>query len=305
MLNPRNPIIREFFRENPGVGLAMQGDVLVPRGFAHEEGKEVMVEFDPDYGAAWLAFANCKGLWLGEASHREEMTGTAERHFSSVEELECLASAAVVHASQREKGEEGAMDTSLDGLVAIIEDGMGTELVLFEMAARVHPQYTLDAGGRGPAAAEELHPPVRAGVDGQLVSPPRALTPRALVLGSVIGAVMCLSNLYVGLKTGIAFPVALIACVVGVGVWRVWARLRPSRAGMGLSLAETSAMQSTASSAGYSTGGTIITRRAWRGSCSRASTLRAGRSCCGRGWCRRWECSLPCRSSARFFGGSR
>lgn len=146
VLNPRNPIIRKFFRENPGVGMAMQGDVLVPRGFAHEEGKEVIVEFDPDYGAAWLAYANCKGLWLGEASHREEMTGTAERHFSSVEELECLASAAVVHASQREKGEEGAMDTSLDGLVAIIEDGMATELVLFEMAARVHPQYTLTLG---------------------------------------------------------------------------------------------------------------------------------------------------------------
>lgn len=146
VLNPRNPIIRRFFRENRGVGLAIRGDVLVPRGFAHEEGKEVVVEFDPDYGAAWLAYANCKGLWLGEASHREEMTGTAERHFSSVEELECLASAAVVHASQREKGEEGAVDTSLDGLVAIIEDGMATELVLFELAARVHPQYTLTLG---------------------------------------------------------------------------------------------------------------------------------------------------------------
>lgn len=88
--------------------------------------------------------------------------------------------------------------------------------------------------------------------------PPSALTPRALVLGSLIGAVMCLSNLYVGLKTGIAFPVALIACVVGLGVWRVLARIWPSKAGSGFSLVETSAMQSTASSAGYSTGGTII-----------------------------------------------
>jgi tetratricopeptide (TPR) repeat protein len=147
VLNPRNPILRKFFRENPGSGLAVRGDVLVPRGFAHEEDKEVVVEFDPDYGAAWLAYANCKALWLGEASHREAMTGTDEPHFSSVEELECLASAAMVHASQREKGEEGGtMDLSLDGLVAVIEDGMATELVLFEMAARVHPQYTLTLG---------------------------------------------------------------------------------------------------------------------------------------------------------------
>lgn len=87
---------------------------------------------------------------------------------------------------------------------------------------------------------------------------PRALTPRALVLGSVIGAVMCLSNLYVGLKTGLGFPVALLACVVGLGTWRALAGLRPSRPGSGLTLRETSAMQSTASSAGYSTGGTII-----------------------------------------------
>jgi putative OPT family oligopeptide transporter len=86
--------------------------------------------------------------------------------------------------------------------------------------------------------------------------PPRALTPRALVLGSLIGAVMCLSNLYVGLKTGFGFPVALLACVVGLGTWRTLARLL--RASPGFSLLETSAMQSTASSAGYSTGGTII-----------------------------------------------
>ncbi|WP_309891599.1 OPT family oligopeptide transporter [Archangium sp.] len=77
-----------------------------------------------------------------------------------------------------------------------------------------------------------------------------ALTARALALGSGIGAVMSLSNLYVGLKTGLAFPVALIACVVGFGTHRVLA----SR----LSLREASALQSTASSAGYATGGTLI-----------------------------------------------
>jgi uncharacterized oligopeptide transporter (OPT) family protein len=68
---------------------------------------------------------------------------------------------------------------------------------------------------------------------------------------------MCLSNLYMGLKTGLIFPVTLIACIVGLGAWRGLARLRPPRPGAELSLLEVSAMQSTASSAGYSTGGTI------------------------------------------------
>jgi uncharacterized oligopeptide transporter (OPT) family protein len=89
--------------------------------------------------------------------------------------------------------------------------------------------------------------------------PPSALTPRALALGSLIGALMCLSNLYVGLKTGLAFPAALIACVVGLGLQRALLRLSPSRFGPPLSLRETSAMQSAASSAGYSTGGTLVT----------------------------------------------
>lgn len=143
VLYPRNPLMRQFFKQNRGVGMGMLDDVLVPRGFAREEGGVVLVEFDPDYGAAWLAYANCKALWEGEPSHREEMTGTAERHFSSVEELECLWSLANVHAAQREEGKEDRVDSSLDGLMSVIQDGMTMELVLFEMAARVHPQFTL------------------------------------------------------------------------------------------------------------------------------------------------------------------
>jgi tetratricopeptide (TPR) repeat protein len=143
VLNPRNPILREFFQQNRGLGMAILDDVLVPRGFAHEDGKAVAVEFDPDYGPAWLAFANCKALWLGEASHRKEMTGTTEIHFSSIEETECLASTVMVYASQKEKGEQGPTDPSLDRLMAVIQDGMVDELILFEMATRVHPQYTL------------------------------------------------------------------------------------------------------------------------------------------------------------------
>lgn len=87
---------------------------------------------------------------------------------------------------------------------------------------------------------------------------PPTLTARALGLGSLIGALMCLSNLYVGLKTGLAFPAALIACMVGLGAQRLLSRWSPSRFGPALSLQETSTLQSTASSAGYSTGGTIV-----------------------------------------------
>jgi tetratricopeptide (TPR) repeat protein len=142
VLNPRNPVIRQFFRQNQELGLVIRDDVLSPRGFARKQGEEVFVEFDPDYGAAWLAYANCKALWLGEASHRQEMTGSEEHHFTSTEETECLLSAAIVHEGQKAEQEE-RMDPTLERLVEIMRDGMVTELVLFEMAARVYPQYIL------------------------------------------------------------------------------------------------------------------------------------------------------------------
>ncbi|OJH37914.1 OPT family oligopeptide transporter [Cystobacter ferrugineus] len=92
----------------------------------------------------------------------------------------------------------------------------------------------------------------------------RALTPRALALGGLLGAGLSLTNLYVGLKTGLAFPVTIIACVLGLGMYRALAWPWRTRAHPGLSLLETSAMQSTASSAGYSTGGTLISANvAW------------------------------------------
>jgi hypothetical protein len=125
------------------MGMAILEDVVVPRGFARKDGEDVVIEYDPDYGPAWLAFAQCKALWLGEPSHRQEMTGSTEHRFSVIEETECLTSAAGVHAAQMEKGEEGPSDPFLLHVLAAIEDGFVTQLVLSELAARVDPQYTL------------------------------------------------------------------------------------------------------------------------------------------------------------------
>jgi uncharacterized oligopeptide transporter (OPT) family protein len=42
----------------------------------------------------------------------------------------------------------------------------------------------------------------------------RQLTVRAVVSGMLIGAVMCLSNLYVVLKTGWSLGVTITACIL-------------------------------------------------------------------------------------------
>lgn len=143
VLHPRNPVIRQFFQNNRRLGLVITDDVVVPRGIALEKDNGVVIHFDPDRNVAWFAYANCKALWLGEPSHRQELTGSTDHHFTSTEELECVASAASVYESELRKGEEAREDSSLERLLTIIKDKKATELVLFEMAARVHPQMTL------------------------------------------------------------------------------------------------------------------------------------------------------------------
>lgn len=83
-------------------------------------------------------------------------------------------------------------------------------------------------------------------------------TLRSFVVGSLIGGVMSLSNLYVGLKTGWGFGVAITACVLSYAIYSSLSFVAPRVFGKNLTILENNAMQSTASSAGYSTGGTMV-----------------------------------------------
>jgi len=68
-------------------------------------------------------------------------------------------------------------------------------------------------------------------------------------MGSVIGIFMCLSNLYISLKIGWSLGVAITACIISFSIGKLLSHP--------LSILENNAMQSTASSAGYSTGGIV------------------------------------------------
>jgi uncharacterized oligopeptide transporter (OPT) family protein len=81
----------------------------------------------------------------------------------------------------------------------------------------------------------------------------RQLTVRAVVAGMALGALMCLSNLYVVLKTGWSFGVTITAGILAWGIFAGLQRLRIARTPFGL--LENNAMCSVASAAGYMTGG--------------------------------------------------
>ena len=81
----------------------------------------------------------------------------------------------------------------------------------------------------------------------------RQLTARAVVSGMLIGALMCLSNLYVVLKTGWSLGVTITAGLLGFALFRLLHALRIVKSPLGL--LENGAISSVAASAGYMTAG--------------------------------------------------
>ncbi len=78
------------------------------------------------------------------------------------------------------------------------------------------------------------------------------LTLRAILAGAVIGAVMCLSNLYVFFKAGWSMGVTVTA---GILAFALFKGLAACRLGKPLTLLENNALTTVASGAGYMTGG--------------------------------------------------
>ncbi len=84
----------------------------------------------------------------------------------------------------------------------------------------------------------------------------KQLTWRAVLMGGMLGAVLSLTNLYIGLKSGWGFGVAITACVLSFSLWQAFRQMGLAKSDM--TILENNAMQSTASAAGYSTGGTLV-----------------------------------------------
>jgi tetratricopeptide (TPR) repeat protein len=140
---PRDPSLRKHLEAHRGVGMEFKGDVIIPRGYAYKKGEEMIILYDPLYGPAWIVFGTCKAVWHADPEHRRELTGNSEHFFTSVEDLECLSLTAVAHALQKQHLEQENVDPTLDRLLEVMKDDMLTELVLFEVMPRIHPQVTL------------------------------------------------------------------------------------------------------------------------------------------------------------------
>jgi putative OPT family oligopeptide transporter len=84
----------------------------------------------------------------------------------------------------------------------------------------------------------------------------RQLTWRAVLMGSALGAILSLTNIYVGLKAGWGLGISITACILSYAIWTALCRIGISRSPM--TILENNCMQSTATAAGSSTGCTLI-----------------------------------------------
>ncbi|ATB46764.1 OPT family oligopeptide transporter [Corallococcus macrosporus] len=105
----------------------------------------------------------------------------------------------------------------------------------------------------GEAGASAAQDPERYWLEHVYQGGARQLTVRAVIAGMAIGAVMCLSNLYVILKTGWSLGVTITACILAFAVFGTLRSIRVLKEEF--TDLENNAMGSVASAAGYMTGG--------------------------------------------------
>lgn len=127
------PMIKEV------VKVSVRDSLFHPYVFVRKEGEVVGVYVDLEKGGpAWLAYANAKAVWLGEESHRRDMTGSTEYKWSVIEEQECLANLLAVYASALEK-KQIKPDSELETLKKIFDNGDLDLFILYEIYTRLCP----------------------------------------------------------------------------------------------------------------------------------------------------------------------
>ena len=93
-------------------------------------------------------------------------------------------------------------------------------------------------------------------MDNSIITTQRQLTIRAIIAGMLLGGFMCLSNLYVSLKTGWSFGVTITAGILAYAIFAFLLRVKLIKTHFGM--LENNAMQSVASAAGFMTGGGTV-----------------------------------------------
>ena len=149
-LRPRNKVVLDGIEaRQQRLGIRLVRDFFPPRGVVRAAGRGVDILFDTER-PHWLAWAACKGLWLGEEQHRRTLTGVSEHHFTVLEETECLGALLQAYVRERVTG-DSEEEPELERVGRIAAAGNLPELILYELGSRRSPHAVLllDEAQRG------------------------------------------------------------------------------------------------------------------------------------------------------------
>lgn len=144
-LRPHNKVVLDGIEaRQQKLGIHLVRDFFLPRGVARPSVRGVDVLFDTAR-PHWVAWAACKGLWVGEAQHRQQLTGAADHAFTALEETECLGALLQAYIRERASG-DAEEEPDLERLGQIAAAGHLPELILYELASRKSPHAVLLLG---------------------------------------------------------------------------------------------------------------------------------------------------------------
>jgi tetratricopeptide (TPR) repeat protein len=141
-LSPRSDELLDGIEgRQPKLGFRLHRNLFVPAARIEKKGDEVLMSLVAQ--PQWVAWAGCKALWMGERSHREEMTGHGQHVFTNVEEEECLMNLAASYETVTKAKEGYEKDPTSQLVFDVSQAHLLTEFVMFEIGSRVDPQVTL------------------------------------------------------------------------------------------------------------------------------------------------------------------
>jgi tetratricopeptide (TPR) repeat protein len=142
VLRPHYPALTIFLAASaPKLGLTFENG-FAPRVLVRGTPPVIDVSIEkslpqPD-GVAWMSYAICKAFWIGDATHRREVTGSELHKFTMDEERECLSNLVAMSIAKN------ASDASLVRLRKItVEAKLLDAFIIYEIASRISPIIVL------------------------------------------------------------------------------------------------------------------------------------------------------------------
>ena len=140
-MSPRNPtLLKAINARSERLGTRAKEELFHPQAMARPEGDKFVI-YTVDVPHWWL-YGLCKAVWLAEAGHRKDLTGSTDLHWTNTEELECMGNLLARYRTDRDE-EKGTPEPELDRLLEVLGDGNLGDFVNYQFGSQLTPDYAI------------------------------------------------------------------------------------------------------------------------------------------------------------------